>query len=181
MKPKVGQWLVLGVVGGAAMASGALPHLVTDLQAGMAASSSGGTSAAVTASKVTGGSEAAFFRAALADLGAPATPANLASLEAWTTHEWPAWPPKATNNPLDTTLPAPGATAFNTFTAANGATLHVWSYPDATTGAAETARTIAGGNFPRIESALRDGRGVCGGGFAGEFSAWSGGGYRSVC
>lgn len=173
------KWLMIGVAAGVLGSAGTLQHLAAGFET--PGGTGGGGGRAVTAAKVTGPGETAFFRAVLADLGAPATPANLASLAAWTTHEWPAWPPKAANNPLDTTLAAPGATAFNTFRAANGAVLHVWSYPTATEGATETARTIGAGNFPGITAALAAGRGVCGGQYGAEFGAWSGGGYSAVC
>lgn len=122
---------------------------------------------------VTGGSEAAFMTAALADLGGPATTANIGSLESWASHEGP-WGSVGQWNPLDTTLPEPGSWAFNSFGG-----LHVQNYPSASEGAKATAVTLGG--YPAITAALRSGSGVCGGGFAAEFSLWSGGGYTEVC
>lgn len=125
---------------------------------------------------VTSASETAFIVAVLADLGAPKTPADISSMASWYLHEWSSWPPGAANNPWDSTLNAPGATDFNTF--GNG--YHVRNYPSATEGAAETAQTLLSG-YPGIVAALRSGRGVCGGSFSGEFLAWSGNAYSSVC
>lgn len=124
---------------------------------------------------VTGGSEAAFTGAVLAGLGAPATGANTGSLEAWGSREG-CWGCTGANNQFDSTLYEPGSTAFNTF----GGGLHVWNYPTPAIGAQATAQTISAG-YPEITAALRSGSGVCGYGFAAEFSRWSGGGYQEVC
>jgi hypothetical protein len=123
---------------------------------------------------VSGSGEAAFFTAALADLGAPATAANLSSLAAWGAREG-CWGCVGQYNQLDSTLYEPGAWAFNTF----DGNLHVWSYPTASEGAQATAATIGG--YPGITAALRSGGGLCGGMLAAEFSRWSGGGYQEVC
>jgi hypothetical protein len=123
---------------------------------------------------VTRGSEAAFYTAALTDLGAPATTANISSLAAWGAREG-CWGCVGRYNQLDSTLYEPGATAFNTFSGS----LHVWNYPDAAEGAQATAATISG--YPGITAALRSGGGLCGGSLAAEFSRWSGGGYQEVC
>jgi hypothetical protein len=130
--------------------------------------------AAVTAA-VSGTGEPAFWAAVLADLGAPDTGANVASLTAWADREGP-WGTVGQWNPLDTTLTEPGSWAFNTFS--DG--LHVQSYPSASEGAEATAATLADG-YPLITAALRSGD-VCGNaGLADEFSRWSGGGYEGVC
>lgn len=124
------------------------------------------------------GGETAFITAVLADLGAPATAADITSLADWFPREWPAWPPGAASNPLDSILPAPGSTDFNTF----GGGLHVQNYPTAAEGAQATAETLEGGWYPRILAALRAGAGLCGDpNLAAEFSTWSGGGYQEVC
>lgn len=131
---------------------------------------------------VAGAGEDAFMAAILADLRAPATRANITSLEAWYHREFPAWPPHSANNPFASTHHAPGATVFNTFTGSNGKTLHVWNYPDARAGAQADAWTIAyPGRYPRILAALRAGRGVCGTRQAADFRRWNGGGYSRVC
>lgn len=139
----------------------------------------GGVAQAEAAVPVPGGGEDDFIRAILADLGAPATRADRGSLAAWFPHEFPSWPPAADYNPMASTRPEPGVTAYNTFTTSNGATLHVWNYPSASAGAAATARTLAG--YPRIAARLRSGRGLCGAGLRREFRTWSGGGYSGVC
>lgn len=124
---------------------------------------------------VAGGGENAYFSAVAADLGAPATGANLRSLAAWASHEGP-WGTVGQWNALDTTLPEPGSWAFNHLPGGG----HVWNYPNASEGAQATAQTLLGG-YPSIVSALRSGGGVCGNGFSAEFSRWSGGGYQEVC
>jgi hypothetical protein len=130
--------------------------------------------AAVTAA-VSGTGEPAFWAAVLADLGAPATPANTGALTAWANREGP-WGTVGQWNPLDTILTEPGSWNFNTF----DGDLHVQSYPDATEGAEATAATLANG-YPLIVSALRVSE-VCGNDtLAYEFGEWSGGGYEGVC
>lgn len=133
---------------------------------------SGGNATTPHVAAVTSGSETAFWRAMLADMGAPATAANLASLEAWLPHEQP-WPSLATWNPLDSTQPMPGSTVYNS--------VGVQNYPTASEGAEADARTLENGYYPSILAALRNGSGVCGSSFAGEFATWSGGGYQEVC
>jgi hypothetical protein len=125
------------------------------------------------AAPVTSGSEDAFIRATLADLGAPATQANVTSLASWFPHEFPAWPPMAANNPMATTMPAAGSTTYNG--------VGVQNYPDASEGAQATAQTLDDGYYPGIAAALRSGRGLCGGSLASEFLTWSGNGYSGVC
>jgi hypothetical protein len=148
-----------------------------------------GTSHAATGSKpraaseapVSGPGETAFIKAVLADLGAPATDANVASVTAWVQHET-SWPPAAASNPLDSTLPEPGSTIFNTIVLASGGVIHVQNYPDAAEGAAATAATIANGHYPHIIAALAGGSGLCGDtALAADFATWSGNGYDAVC
>jgi len=122
-----------------------------------------------------GGSETAFFSAVLADMGDRPTGKDLDSLAAWAAHEG-RWGTVGQWNPLDTTLAMTGSWNYNTF----GDGLHVQSYPSAAEGAQATAVTISGG-YPSITAALRSGTGVCGGGFAAEFGAWSGYAYQEVC
>lgn len=119
-----------------------------------------------------GPGEKAFFTAVCVSMLAPPSAANLHSLSAWRVKETP-WPPVAKNNPLNTTQSMPGTTNYNS--------VGVKNYPTETEGVTATARTLMNGNYPAIVSALRSGRGVCGSGFASEFSTWSGGGYTSVC
>jgi hypothetical protein len=130
--------------------------------------------AGIHAVAVTSGSEDSFIRATLADLGAPATQANITSLASWFPHEFPSWPPSASNNPMASTMPEPGATVFNY----DG----VRNYVSPSQGAQATAATLADGNYPGIVAALRSGNGLCGdSALAGEFLTWSGNGYSGVC
>jgi hypothetical protein len=132
--------------------------------------------ARVTSSVTAGTGETAFWTAALADLGAPATAANIRSLTDWADREGP-WGSVGQFNPLDTILTEPGSWAFNTF----DGDLHVQSYPTATEGAQATAATLVNG-YPAITAALREGIGLCGDtATEDELSEWSGGGYEEVC
>jgi hypothetical protein len=107
----------------------------------------------------------------MSTLGAPDSSANIASLTHWIARETP-WPPVAKNNPLNTTLNAPGATIFNR--------VGVKNYPTAAEGVGANANTLLGG-YPNIVAALRAGHGLGGGGsFSAELLKWSGGGYSSV-
>jgi hypothetical protein len=129
------------------------------------------------AAPVTSSSETAFLTAALADLGARATRSNTSSLARWVAHETP-WPPVAANNPLNSTQPMPGSTAYN-YLPGGGS---VQNYPTAAEGAQATARTLANGFYPQILAALKAGIGLCGNpNLANEFATWSGGGYYGVC
>jgi hypothetical protein len=143
-----------------------------DLPGGASASGTGTSSGSSGATPVDS-SEKAFISAVLADMGAPATTANVNSIAAWFPHEFPSWPPSAQFNPMATTQQMPGSTQYNS--------AGVQNYPDAKTGATATAQTLTNGKYPNIVKALRAGTGICGGGFASEFSTWSNGGYTSVC
>jgi hypothetical protein len=135
-------------------------------------------SGAVTVSvPVAGSSETAFISAALADLGAPDSTANQRSLASWFPHEYPSWPPWASNNPMSSTMPMTGSTAYN-YLPGGGS---VQNYPTAAEGAQATAATLNDGYYPAIVAALRSGGGICGGGFASELLTWSGNGYSEVC
>lgn len=123
---------------------------------------------------VTSGSERAFIRAVLADLGAPSNSANTTSLAGWFTREFPAWPPYAAENPMSSTLRMPGSTTYNS--------VGVQNYPTASEGAEATALTLKDGYYPQIVAALRSGTGLCGNSsIAGELLTWSGNGYSEVC
>jgi hypothetical protein len=128
-----------------------------------------------------GAGESAFFTAVLGDLGDPATRANLSSLAGWASREGP-WGSVGRNNPLDTTLPAPGATWFNTITLGGGQVIHVMNYPTPAVGAAATAATISGGSYPRIAADLASGAGLCGDPAAAtDFLTWSGSYTSPAC
>lgn len=117
-------------------------------------------------------SEAAVIRAVLSRLGAPLTAANVHSMEAWYAHENSAWPPAASFNPWNSTMPAPGATIFNS--------VGVRNYVNWGQGVGRTAATLNNGNYPNIVARLRYGQGLCGWSSQ-EFGTWSGGGYFGVC
>lgn len=126
--------------------------------------------AGVHAVTVSSGSQDSFIRAVLADLGAPATQADITSLASWFPHEGTA----AANNPMASTMPEPGATVFNY----DG----VRNYVSPSQGAEATAATLDNGYYPLIVAALRSGAGLCGNSsLAGEFLTWSGNGYSGVC
>lgn len=76
---------------------------------------------------------------------APVTAANVAWLTAWHSTEGS----NASNNPLNTTQPAPGATSINS--------VGVKSYGSASVGAAATAQTLLNGRYPKIVAALQSG------------------------
>ena len=162
---------VMGIAIGAVLASGLGAKAVTVYHAARASGAPDSPAKAIAPAP----GEAGFFTAALADMGAPATAANLSSLAAWAAHEG-CWGCVGGWNPLDTTLYEPGATNFNTF----DGNLHVRNYLNAAEGAQATAATIAG--YPLITAALRSGAGLCGNpSLAGEFGSWSGDGYGGVC
>lgn len=116
----------------------------------------------------TGRFSPSFAKAVLSAIGAPQTQANIDSIIAWAHREGGG----GTNNPLNTTLSMPGATDFNS--------VGVKNYSSMSVGVLATAKTILGGNYSDVLSALRSGGGLCGQSFAG-LSTWSGGGYSSVC
>jgi hypothetical protein len=114
-------------------------------------------------------SETAWITALFTALGVPATQANISSMSAWIAKETP-WPPVASNNPLNTTQSAAGATTYNS--------AGVKNYPNAAVGLSATVATLHG--YPAIIARLRTGQGLCGW-TSDEFSTWSGGGYSGVC
>jgi hypothetical protein len=127
-------------------------------------------SAGIGTVSVTSSTETAFIKAVLADLGAPASKADVMSLASWLPHEGTV----AAYNPMASTMREPGSTTFNY----DG----VQNYVSATQGASATAATLADGWYPLIVEALRSGRGLCDSpSLADEFLKWSGGGYSAVC
>jgi hypothetical protein len=109
-----------------------------------------------------------FAKSLLATIGAPQTSANINSILGWINHEGGG----GTNNPLNTTQAMGGSTSFNSVGVQNFSSLAV--------GVAANAKTLLGGNYSDIVSALRSGQGLCGRSFSG-LSTWSGGGYSQVC
>jgi hypothetical protein len=142
----------------------------------------GGTPAVATGGSVAGsgpgagsapasGSETSFYTAVLQDLGAPVTNANLMSMYAWGRHEEPGFPPQNV-----------GGNAWNPLNIKNVLTGGFAQYSSASDGASKTAGFMLANNYGNIVAALRSGKGLCGNpSIAAELSAWSGGGYSSVC
>lgn len=91
----------------------------------------------------------AFTSAFLAGIGAPDNANNHTFVIAWMGGE----STNAANNPLATTQPANGATAFNTLSGGG----HVWNYPNPQTGLAATIQTIKNGYYPGLLSNLQSG------------------------
>lgn len=143
------------------------------LMGASSSSSSSGTSGTGGGVAPSDASQTAFIKAMLTTMGAPSTTANVNSLASWMRHEFPSWPPSAKNNPFATTEKMPGSTQFNS--------VGVQNYANAADGVAANVKTLTNGRYNSIISALKAGTGCCGGGFASEFSTWSGGGYSSVC
>jgi hypothetical protein len=112
-----------------------------------------------------------FASSVLQALGAPATSANVQSIEDWAAQEGGG----GANNPLNTTLQTAGSTgSINS--------VGVQNYANTADGVAATAQTLQGGNYSAIVSALKSGSGLIGAGGAvgSELSTWSGGGYDSL-
>jgi hypothetical protein len=90
---------------------------------------------------------ARFARDVLGGLGEPTTALNVDSIVAWAAGEGSC----ARYNPLDTTLPEPGAVAFNTL--ADGG--HVWNYPSWPVGVQATVDTLTSGRYQPVLDVLR--------------------------
>lgn len=160
------------------------PQLTTQLttpaaEAAQASASSSSSSTSTGSGSTTapaGSSQTDWVKALLTSLNAPQTPANINSLISWMNRESP-WNSSApdgalyTNNPLNTTQAATGATSINS----DG----VKKYTTSAEGIAATVATII--QYPAIAAALRSGNGLCGSNLSSSFSKWSGGGYTSVC
>lgn len=109
-----------------------------------------------------------FAAQVLAGIGAPDSAANQRSIAGWVQHEGGG----GRNNPLNTTLPMPGSTSFNS--------VNVQNYVSPEQGVSATIATLEGGNYGDILMLLRSGQGLCGQNLQG-LSTWSGGGYSNVC
>lgn len=133
---------------------------------------------AATASAAAGGSSGAaspsassWAKSFLSAIGAPATAANLQSVENWITVEGD-FSSAGHNNPLNTTLPTAASTG--TFNSAG-----VQNYGSAAAGLAATVQTLEAGGYGDILMLLRSGQGLASGAAAG-LKRWSGGAYGSV-
>jgi hypothetical protein len=131
-------------------------------------SATGGGGGPGSATVIGTGQGQAFARSVLATIGAPQTPANIQSIMGWIQREGGG----GANNPLNTTLSMPGATDFNS--------VGVKNYSSISVGILATAKTLLGGGYSDVVSALKSGQGLCGRSWSG-LSTWSGGGYSSVC
>jgi hypothetical protein len=156
------------------LSAAANPIMTASSPAGSASGgAAGGSYAALGAGdQPANASETAWIKALLLGIGAPATTANVNSIAAWIHHENTGWPPSASNNPLNTTLSAPGASSFNS--------VGVKNYPSALVGIAATVSTLQSGAYAQIVRDLQGGGGLCGKSYGG-LSTWSGGGYSTVC
>lgn len=112
-------------------------------------------------------SQLQWATALLAMGGWPTTAAAEKSIVAWEQREGGG----GANNPLNTTLPMPGATDFNS--------VGVKNYVSIQQGLQATVETLHGGPYGDILLHLRSGQGFLGITLAG-LSTWSGGGYSSV-
>jgi hypothetical protein len=151
------------------------PELQATLPAASAASGTTPSGGNTTAPAST--SEADWIKALLTSLGAPQTDANINSLTSWIAKEttWTDNGPDGalyTNNPLNTSQAASGATSI-------GGGSVVKKYVTAASGITATVQTIQ--QYPQILAALKSGNGLCGSTLSGSFSEWSDGGYDSVC
>lgn len=139
-------------------------------------SASGSSSSGGNTTSPASTSETDWIKAFLTALGAPQSQANITSLTSWINRESP-WNNQApdgalyTNNPLNTSEAASGATSINS----SG----VKKYTTAAEGIGATVLTIR--QYPLILAALRSGNGLCGSGLAASFQKWSDNGYSSVC
>lgn len=117
------------------------------------------------------GSPDAFYGAVLRNLGIQDDPARRGILKAWASLEGTA----ARNNPLATTLRAPGSIPLP------GNSAGVQQYATPAAGAAATAATIRNGHYPTIIAGLRAASVNGTTTFSdADLRTWSGGGYDSA-
>jgi hypothetical protein len=100
----------------------------------------------------------------LSAIGAPLTTSNLGAFAAWAAGENTC----AGFNPLATTQPEPGATAFNTL--ADGG--HVWNYPTLAVGVQATVTALTNGRYGRVIAAFQADAGEAAVAAAVEASPW---------
>lgn len=94
-------------------------------------------------------SQSGFAKAVLQGIGAPVTQNNIAAMVGWENAEGGNWGNNARYNPLNTTLPAAGATSINS--------AGVKAYTSWSQGVAATVATLKQGNFTGIRAALHAG------------------------
>lgn len=128
--------------------------------------------------ELTGSQAVAWADAALAALGAPATSANVQTMQAWFANEGT---PHDYNNPLNLNVPYGGST---TSTAdGDSPDIHIQAYPTPADFASAFAIEIGDNpSYPAITAALKSGVGLEGSNqeIASELEVYSGGGYDSI-
>jgi hypothetical protein len=105
-----------------------------------------------------------FGAAVMTAIGAGVTAANLDAFAAWAAGEGTC----ARFNPLATTQPEPGATAFNTLSGGG----HVWNYPSPSVGVAATTTALTNGRYQPVIDAFLASAGVDAVASAVERSPW---------
>jgi len=94
-------------------------------------------------------------------VGYQPTHENLRAIVGWTMKEG-SLVKGAKNNPLNDTLPADGATPFNTIKTKGGGVIHVWNYPSCEVGMSKTVTTLKSQAYADIRSELAKGTGNIG-------------------
>ncbi len=113
-----------------------------------------------------------WAKALLQQLGMPLTAANIAALTAWELAEGGHWHNSAHYNPLNTTMPEPGATAMNS--------VGVKAYVSWTQGFTATIATLRNGYYGGILAALRAGDDAIAVADAVAASPWGTGNFASL-
>lgn len=142
--------------------------------------SSGGTPSGATPVPTAPGGPglAGYMSAVLKGIGAPATAANMSTMNIWSTRDegfrWPGGPNAGGHfNPLNSTQPAANTTNYNS----DG----VKNYPTEAEGIGATIATLKNGFYPGIISGLKAGKGLSGTGpWNSELLKWSGNGYSTI-
>lgn len=162
----------------------AINSAVNSMGAASGVSSQAGSSAKKGSSPPTGSAgsasatatETSWIKAFLGDLKAPASAANISSVQAWISHEKPAGQPLQWNNPLN--IGTPGSdSAGRTGTYPVGPGIAMYDTP--ASGAHADAGFILKNGYTQILSQLQGGKGLRTGAGS-DLSRWSGGGYSSL-
>ena len=118
--------------------------------AARAAAAAGALPPGVSTGSVAGGyTPLSWAKALLRDARLPSTSSNVAAIVAWEMAEGGHWYNGATYNPLDTTMPEPGATSMNS--------VGVKAYTSWAEGFTATLATLFNGDYGGILAALRRG------------------------
>jgi peptidoglycan hydrolase CwlO-like protein len=113
-----------------------------------------------------------WAKALLQQLGMPLTAPNIAAVTAWEVAEGGHWHNSAHYNPLDTTMPEPGATAMNS--------VGVKAYVSWAQGFTATIATLRNGYYGSILAALRAGNDAIAVADAVAASPWGTGNFASL-